>query len=367
MWTAGDIALTIESLHGATPPTPSVADIFYVAFYPAAYLALALLLRRESSRLVPATWLDGAVAGLGAAALCAAFAFQSIVHLAGGGAGGRRRPSSPIRSATCCCSRWPSAAACWSRARAGGAWRLVALGLCDQRLRRHLDLFIGQPTTHLGGDRRRDRVADRAHAHVGRGVGAPRPPRRARPPAGARIPAAGARSGRGARDPAVGQHASASTRSPSAWRRRRSSSSASGSASRSAACAALTEERHRQARHRPADRPRQPPPARRRCSTRFFADHADPAPTAAAWRSCSSTSITSRRSTTRSGIRPATSCSPRSGRASSSCLRADRPARADRRRRARGRPASTRTPHARGARRRPAGGDARRRRSRSTW
>jgi diguanylate cyclase len=45
-----------------------------------------LMLRRESSRLVPATWLDGAVAGLGAAALCAAFAFHSIAHVAGGGA-----------------------------------------------------------------------------------------------------------------------------------------------------------------------------------------------------------------------------------------------------------------------------------------
>ena len=34
MWTAGDIALTVESLHGATPPTPSVADIFYLAVLP---------------------------------------------------------------------------------------------------------------------------------------------------------------------------------------------------------------------------------------------------------------------------------------------------------------------------------------------
>jgi diguanylate cyclase (GGDEF)-like protein len=86
LWTLGDVAVTIESLGGSTPATPSVADGFYVAFYPVAYLALVLLMRRESSRLVPATWLDGAVAGLGAAALCAGFAFHSIAHLAGGGA-----------------------------------------------------------------------------------------------------------------------------------------------------------------------------------------------------------------------------------------------------------------------------------------
>jgi diguanylate cyclase (GGDEF)-like protein len=85
MWTLGDIALTIESLGGATPATPSVVDAFYLAFYPIAYLALVLLLRRESHRMVPATWLDGAVAGLGAAALCAAFAFHSAEQLAGGG------------------------------------------------------------------------------------------------------------------------------------------------------------------------------------------------------------------------------------------------------------------------------------------
>ena len=86
LWTIGDITLTFESVGGATPSSPSLADVSYLGFYPFAYLALVLLVRRESSRMVPATWLDGAVAGLGAAALCAAFAFQSIVHLAGGGA-----------------------------------------------------------------------------------------------------------------------------------------------------------------------------------------------------------------------------------------------------------------------------------------
>ncbi len=85
MWTLGDIALTIETLHGAEAPVPSVADVFYLAFYPIAYLALVLMVRKESSRLVPATWLDGAVAGLGASALLAAFAFHDIHRVAGGG------------------------------------------------------------------------------------------------------------------------------------------------------------------------------------------------------------------------------------------------------------------------------------------
>ena len=35
-WALGDVALTIESLGGASPSTPSVADGFYVGFFPCA-------------------------------------------------------------------------------------------------------------------------------------------------------------------------------------------------------------------------------------------------------------------------------------------------------------------------------------------
>ena len=67
------------------PSTPSVADLFYLAFYPLAYIAVVLYIRREAQRLSAPSWLDGLVAGLGAAAVCATFAFHSIVHSAGGG------------------------------------------------------------------------------------------------------------------------------------------------------------------------------------------------------------------------------------------------------------------------------------------
>jgi diguanylate cyclase len=86
MWAVGDVVLTLESRHGATPTSPSLADLFYLGFFPLAYLALVLMVRRDALRLVPALWLDGAIAGLGAAALCAAFAFRGIEHLAGGSA-----------------------------------------------------------------------------------------------------------------------------------------------------------------------------------------------------------------------------------------------------------------------------------------
>jgi diguanylate cyclase len=83
-WAAGDLALTVESLGGATPSTPSVADAFYLAFYPLAYVGIVVFMRGEVRKLTTPSWLDGMVAGLGAAAVCSAFAFHAIVHAAGG-------------------------------------------------------------------------------------------------------------------------------------------------------------------------------------------------------------------------------------------------------------------------------------------
>ena len=82
-WTIGDFVLTAESVGGANPPTPSPADVFYLLFYPLAYVATVLLLQKGLGRLARPNWLDGVVAGLGAAALCGAFAFHSIEHAVG--------------------------------------------------------------------------------------------------------------------------------------------------------------------------------------------------------------------------------------------------------------------------------------------
>jgi hypothetical protein len=82
-WALGDFTLTIESLGGAAPGSPSVADAFYVGFFPIAYVALVLFVRGETRRLTMANWLDSAVAGLGAAALCAAFVFGALEHSTG--------------------------------------------------------------------------------------------------------------------------------------------------------------------------------------------------------------------------------------------------------------------------------------------
>ena len=82
-WSIGDFVLTAESLGGATPSNPSYADIAYLLFYPIAYVGTVLLLQKALGRLARPNWLDGVVAGLGAAALCGAFAFHSIEHAVG--------------------------------------------------------------------------------------------------------------------------------------------------------------------------------------------------------------------------------------------------------------------------------------------
>jgi diguanylate cyclase (GGDEF)-like protein len=85
-WSLGDVVLTIESLGGATPPTPSLADAFYLGFFPLAYVAVVLFMRGEVRRINSPSWLDSAVAGLGAASVCAAFAFSSVMSATGGSA-----------------------------------------------------------------------------------------------------------------------------------------------------------------------------------------------------------------------------------------------------------------------------------------
>jgi methyl-accepting chemotaxis protein len=83
-WALGDVALTVESLGGANPPTPSLADAFYLGFYPLAYVAAVLFIRGDTRKLTTPSWLDGAVAGVGTAAVCAAFVFERVLRVTGG-------------------------------------------------------------------------------------------------------------------------------------------------------------------------------------------------------------------------------------------------------------------------------------------
>jgi diguanylate cyclase (GGDEF)-like protein len=59
-------------------PYPSPADVGYLAFYPLAYVGLALLVRARAHEINWRLWMDGAIAALGTAALGAAFVFDFV-------------------------------------------------------------------------------------------------------------------------------------------------------------------------------------------------------------------------------------------------------------------------------------------------
>jgi methyl-accepting chemotaxis protein len=87
-WAAGDYAMTIETLHGATPATLSVANVLWYGFFPLAYIGVMVLMRRDVRRFTVANYLDGVVATLVTCAVFWAFAFHAIVKASGGDTAG---------------------------------------------------------------------------------------------------------------------------------------------------------------------------------------------------------------------------------------------------------------------------------------
>ncbi|MGH7665750.1 MAG: putative bifunctional diguanylate cyclase/phosphodiesterase [Candidatus Dormibacteria bacterium] len=84
-WTTGDVFQTIPALSQAEFLCVQLPNLPYLAFYPLAYAGLVLLMRRDIKHLGPVTGLDGIVAGLGAAAICASFIFQTPILRSLGG------------------------------------------------------------------------------------------------------------------------------------------------------------------------------------------------------------------------------------------------------------------------------------------
>ncbi len=68
----------------STVPTPSVSDVFWLAFYPCAYAALLMLVRGRGTLGLRATRLDGLISGLAAAAVLACATVPEAVSNASG-------------------------------------------------------------------------------------------------------------------------------------------------------------------------------------------------------------------------------------------------------------------------------------------
>ena len=86
LWTTGDLYYYFFLSGTAEVPIPSVADPFYLAFYPVSYVALALLLRKRMRGFRGHLWLDGVIASLAVAALGAAVVFDKVLSTTDGSA-----------------------------------------------------------------------------------------------------------------------------------------------------------------------------------------------------------------------------------------------------------------------------------------
>jgi diguanylate cyclase (GGDEF)-like protein len=85
-WGIGEIYWSLFFVGDPSPPAPSVADGFYLALYPALYVAVVLLGRSRMRAFRTSMWLDGAIGGLAVAAVAAALIFEPVLHSTGGGA-----------------------------------------------------------------------------------------------------------------------------------------------------------------------------------------------------------------------------------------------------------------------------------------
>ena len=75
-----------SQLGGATPSVPSVADAFYLSFFPLCFISFMMVIRRGNGGSLVSTSLDGIIAALAVASVCAACVFSTVLKAAGGSA-----------------------------------------------------------------------------------------------------------------------------------------------------------------------------------------------------------------------------------------------------------------------------------------
>ena len=81
---AGNVVYTLVVARMAEEPFPSVADLFYLAYYLPLYVTLVALIRARVPRFHASMWLDGLIGALGAAAVSVAVLLRPALELTEG-------------------------------------------------------------------------------------------------------------------------------------------------------------------------------------------------------------------------------------------------------------------------------------------
>jgi len=128
LWALGQTYYSVVLYYASPAPFPSPSDALFLAFYPATFCALVLLLRSRSSRVDALTWVDGLIGALAVAAVAAALIFPPVLEALGGSALGVA-VSLGYPCADLVLLGLVAGALTTSRWRVHGAWPLIAASL----------------------------------------------------------------------------------------------------------------------------------------------------------------------------------------------------------------------------------------------
>lgn len=84
LWALGQTYYSAVLYYASPAPFPSPSDALFLAFYPASFLALVLLLRARVPHLEPLAWVDGLIGALAVAGVAAALIFPPVLEALGG-------------------------------------------------------------------------------------------------------------------------------------------------------------------------------------------------------------------------------------------------------------------------------------------